>query len=89
MHRILKSFGLYDEPDFPVKAQGDTKALTKLMNAFCEYRDAVKNNAKDPDAAKIMFKLSDQVRDDVLPELGIQIEDKGKGQPSLWKFDDP
>jgi hypothetical protein len=89
VYRILKSFGLYDEPDYPVKAQGDTKALTKLMNAFCEYRDAVKNNAKDPDAAKIMFKLSDQVRDDVLPELGIQIEDKGKGQPSVWKFDDP
>lgn len=29
------------------------------------------------------------MRDDVLPELGIQIEDKGKGEPSLWKFDDP
>ena len=29
------------------------------MNVFCKYRDDVKNMAKDPDAAKKLFILSD------------------------------
>ena len=62
--------------------------MSKLMNVLCKFRDDVKNNAKDPDAAKILFKLSDELRDDVLPHLGIQIEDKGNAA-SIWKFDDP
>ena len=36
------------------------------MDAFCAYRDAVKNNAKAEDAAKILFRISDELRDDVL-----------------------
>jgi cysteinyl-tRNA synthetase len=58
------------------------------MDVFCQFRDAVKNNAKAEDAAKILFKLSDEIRDDVLPKLGIQIEDKGV-EASVWKMDDP
>mmetsp|Transcript_10111 Transcript_10111/g.8632 ORF Transcript_10111/g.8632 Transcript_10111/m.8632 type:complete len:139 (-) Transcript_10111:70-486(-) len=34
------------------------------------------------------MNLSDEIRDDVLPFLGVRIEDKGIGEPSLWKFDD-
>ena len=35
-----------------------------------------------------MFELSDQVRDDVLPFLGIQIEDGKQDEPAIWKFAD-
>ena len=41
------------------------------MDVLCQFRDSVKNNAKAEDAAKILFKLSDEVRDDILPKLGI------------------
>ena len=35
-----------------------------------------------------MFQLSDQLRDEVLPYLGIQLEDKKPGEPSTWKLVD-
>lgn len=34
------------------------------------------------------MKLADALRDDILPELGIRLEDKGKGQQSIWKYED-
>jgi hypothetical protein len=46
----------------------------------------VKNNSGGD--AKELFRLSDELRDDILPFLGIRLEDKGKGQDSIWKFDD-
>ena len=35
-----------------------------------------------------MFNVSDEVRDDVLPFLGIKLEDRKQDQPSIWKFAD-
>ena len=35
-----------------------------------------------------MFKLSDEIRDDVLPYLGIKLEDRKQDQASIWKFAD-
>ena len=85
---ILSCFGIYEDSDFPnVSGEGQGQ-LEAIMNAFCAYRDAVKNNAKAEDAAKILFRISDELRDDILPRLGVQIEDKGK-DASIWKFDDP
>mmetsp|Transcript_9788 Transcript_9788/g.16481 ORF Transcript_9788/g.16481 Transcript_9788/m.16481 type:complete len:152 (+) Transcript_9788:1476-1931(+) len=56
------------------------------MNVLSSYRDKVKGNAGgDP---KELFKISDELRDDILPYLGIRLEDKGKGQDSIWKFED-
>lgn len=56
------------------------------MNALVTYRDQVKNNAKDGHQA--MFKISDELRDDVLPYLGVKIEDKGQGNSSTWYSED-
>ena len=44
------------------------------MNALSEFRDQVKAKAKD--GPKAMMDLSDQVRDDVLPYMGIKLEDR-------------
>mmetsp|Transcript_90337 Transcript_90337/g.124723 ORF Transcript_90337/g.124723 Transcript_90337/m.124723 type:complete len:113 (+) Transcript_90337:25-363(+) len=35
-----------------------------------------------------MFEISDEVRDDVLPFLGIKLEDRKQDQPAIWKFAD-
>lgn len=32
--------------------------------------------------------LCDQLRDEVLPNLGIRLEDRGKGVESIWKYED-
>ena len=30
--------------------------------------------------------MLDGVRDEALPNLGVRLEDKKKGEPSIWKF---
>lgn len=60
--------------------------IAPLMNVLSQYRDKVKNKAgSEP---KELFKISDELRDDILPFLGIRLEDKGKDQDSIWKFED-
>ena len=56
------------------------------MNALSEYRDKIKSGVNE--GPKQVFKLSDELRDDILPFLGIKLEDKKPGEPSTWKFVD-
>ena len=56
------------------------------MDALRDFRDQVKRQAND--GPKAMFKLSDEIRDDVLPYVGIKLEDRKQDQPSIWKFAD-
>ena len=35
-----------------------------------------------------MFRLSDELRDDILPFLGIRTEDRGNNYGSIWKLED-
>jgi len=66
------------------KSHEDT--IAPLMEALIKFRDDVKNPAnQDP---KALFKLSDELRDDILPFLGIRLEDK-KDQPTIWKYENP
>ena len=81
--KMLKVFGLYKEGDFPSISGEQDELATELMNVLCKFRDNVKENA-NADGKEIM-KLADELRDDILPYLGIRIEDKGKGNPSIWK----
>jgi cysteinyl-tRNA synthetase len=55
------------------------------MDVFVNFRDKIKANAGQD--KKVLFDLCDNVRDDILPFLGIQLEDKGK-DPTLWKYED-
>lgn len=90
---ILKCFGIFEEGDFPsvVGAEGGDGAasyedtITPLMNVLRQFRDSVKNKAGD--GPKDLFKLCDELRDDILPYLGIQLEDKGKDEDSIWKYE--
>lgn len=63
---------MYEDSEYPtVASEENNEKFNKLMDVFVKYRDAIKNNAKAEDAAKLIFKLSDEVRDDILPQLGI------------------
>lgn len=90
--KILKAFGVYEEDDVPNLASADgqstniEEAITPLMNALSLYRDQVKATAdKGP---KEIYILNDKFRDEVLPDLGIKLEDRKPGEPSIWKFVD-
>ena len=56
------------------------------MDALSQYRDKIKMAAKE--GPKPTFDVADELRDDILPHLGIKLEDKKPGEPSTWKFVD-
>jgi cysteinyl-tRNA synthetase len=91
---LMKSFGLVYRTEFidyfilDSNQQNSEQILTPYIETLTKFRDQIKNAAGiDKDLTKI-FKICDELRDDVLPYLGVKIEDKGKGVPSIWKFYD-
>ena len=48
-----------------------------FLNAMSEFRDNVRKQARELKATEIL-KECDRLRDDVLPELGVRLEDKVK-----------
>lgn len=95
---VLKCFGIYEEDELneATVAKGISQeggsALNKeeiiapYIDVLAKYRDQVKETAND--GPKEVFKLSDKLRDDVLPFLGIRLEDRGKSE-AIWKYVDP
>jgi cysteinyl-tRNA synthetase len=60
-------------------------AARPFITAFADLVAAV-GSAAD---AKAVLAASDAVRDDVLPPLGVRLEDRAAGQPAIWKRDNP
>ena len=93
---ILKCLGLVYNTDFVdyfrTSGEGDSnknaeEILTPYMDVLTKFRHEVKNAIVVEKDEKKILKLCDQLRDDILPELGVRIEDKGN-EGSLWKFYD-
>jgi len=89
---ITKSFGLIYRTEFIdffifESSQASTETiLSPFVDVLSKFRDNIKSSAAtEKDTTKIL-KLCDEFRDDILPYLGIKIEDKGKGVPSIWKI---
>lgn len=64
--------------------------VAPVLDAFASFRDSVRSNCraeKTPHSQNLLV-LCDDVRDSVLPPLGVQLEDRGDGQPSKWKLED-
>ena len=75
--RILSIFGLELE-------KKNVSDISCILDEICIFRDKIRDFAfknKQYD----LLKLTDEVRDDLMPKLGISIEDKGK-TTSLWKI---
>lgn len=52
-----------------------------------DFRSAIRSAARDKDFSSLL-KLCDGLRDDVLPGLGVQLEDK-EGSKGVWKLANP
>ncbi len=91
---ITKSFGLTYKTEFidyfiqDSNSQSSEETLSPYIDALTKFRDSVKSAAAlDKDCIKVL-KICDELRDDILPYLGVKIEDKGKGVPAIWKLYD-
>ena len=54
------------------------------MKALSEFRDDVRTAARELKAHDILNKC-DNLRDNVLPELGVRLEDREVGEPAVFK----
>ena len=93
--RILKCLGLVYKTDFvdyfkmdDGEGQNSEEILTPFINATSKFRDEIKKACIEEKDIKKVLKICDDLRDNILPYLGIKIEDKGKDEASVWKFYD-
>lgn len=98
----LRTFGLVqDSADigFPLEtSSADAGAttvnkeqlLTPLLDVLTNFRETVRIAAISGDT-KAVLAAADRLRDDILPDLGVRMEDKGSGSEivTVWKLEDP
>lgn len=92
--RLFRIFGVIEgkqELGFPssdASGQGsavDTEeALMPVLQALAEFREDVRKEARQLKASRVL-DLCDQLRDDVLPNLGVRMEDR-ENQPAALKL---
>jgi len=96
---ILRVFGVVDGSDdigFGAAAGGDAAAGDKnavvgpYVDALVQFRDAVRSLARAKSDPKAFLEACDRLRDDVLVDLGVRLEDSTQdGVASRWRLDDP
>lgn len=93
---ILRCFGLVPhgvDIGFPLEGASESggqsreTVLTPILDLLTTFRHKVRLAAIENDRTRVL-QLADELRDDVLPDLGVRLEDKGTTE-SLWKLDDP
>ena len=90
--KIFKTFGLIPETSgvgigFPVGGGDSGETLNPVLDALIDFRSSVRDKARATDVFGVLQEC-DAFRDDVLPPLGIRLEDKTGGK-SVWKRADP
>lgn len=91
---ILKCLGLIYNTEFleyfkfsqDNKIKNEEEILTPVIDALVNFRGEIKNICIFGNEVKKILTLCDSLRDNILPNLGIKIEDKNKGEKSIWKF---
>jgi len=81
---VLQTFRV--SPSQQKASSNSAAASAPLLDALSSFRDGVRGAGRTQDTAGVL-RLCDELRDLVLPELGVRLEDKGAG--SVWKLDDP
>lgn len=66
------------------------KAVAPVLDVFSAFRDEVRQTARKDmsEGSRQILALSDRVRDDVFPTIGVRLEDGGVDKPSVWKLED-
>jgi ABC-type multidrug transport system fused ATPase/permease subunit len=86
----LRTFGVLNDTvdiGFPLESSGGDSAaskeqvLTPFLDVLTKFREAVRLAAMSGDT-KAVLEAADGLRDNVLPDLGVRMEDKGSGKVS-------
>jgi len=101
---VLKTFGLVPEAveiGFPLSdgvsgadgvsaSSSREQILSPILDVLTKFRETVRVAAMSGDA-KAVLSAADALRDNILPDLGVRMEDKGSGVDlvTIWKLDDP
>lgn len=67
---------------------GAEQRLVKVVDALVEFRDAVRDTAREAKVLPSFLPACDRMRDERLIDVGIRLEDTPNG-PTTWKYDDP
>jgi len=96
--RILSVFGLASlgkpsSGELNSKESNSDALVSGVLEAFCSFRDKVRQLARSSDAGfadakKLLLHSCDCVRDETMVKLGVRLEDTPDGG-SVWKMDDP
>ena len=62
------------------------EAVMPALEALGQFRKEVRQEARKLNAVRVL-ELCDQIRDDVLPELGVRLEDRGEDEPPSIKIE--
>lgn len=85
---LLKEITAYIErlfEIFGVESSNDANQSVDVMpylRALADFREAVRQEARTLKASKIL-ELCDKLRDDVLPNLGVSLEDRENAKPAI------
>ena len=98
---MLRVFGLIPEGTeigFPLESslsgaggvENKEEVLAPYLDVVTNFRQKVRLAAMSKDVSAVL-RAADELRDDILPELGVRMEDKGSGADvfSVWKMEDP
>ena len=100
--RILSVFGVIDPLEATAEssfgfagfgggsgegASSDEISAIEALETLSRFRDAVRAAVRAGEPASTLLQLSDDLRDNILPELGVRLEDRDSGVASI-KIDD-
>jgi cysteinyl-tRNA synthetase len=88
--KYLRMFGVMGDDDFGFStgAVNREEIITNYMNAFATFRSNIRRAAIDGKGNAEILAMCDDLRENIMPELGVMLEDL-KGGASVWKLDDP
>jgi cysteinyl-tRNA synthetase len=90
---ITKCFGLIYKTEFieyfiyDTEGKTDESTFEPFVDTIAKFRTLIKESAQDKDLMKVL-EACDALRDEILPQLGVKLEDRGKGKPAVWKLYD-
>jgi cysteinyl-tRNA synthetase len=89
---ITKCFGLIYRTEFldyfifDTEGKTEESTIAPFVDVLAQFRDLIKEAAQDKDLKRV-FDACDNLRDNILPNLGVKLEDR-KGKSAVWQLHD-
>jgi cysteinyl-tRNA synthetase len=88
---LFNIFGINDVIGIDNEEKNAEKIITPILDEFALFRDDVRKMCKEKKSnfyfnidSNEIFKLCDKLRDEILPKIGVHLEDTKSN--SIWKW---